>query len=204
MHHPTSHHQRSGTSHWQPEQQSFAAIDGRQQPIYNPRVGSPRAPSNAYSDQLSYPAQHRESQFEGTPSNRMLLPPQTLHQGASNASQPAYMPSQEYYTSQHMQGLGHESMQHRPRTISTAHEPIEGHPLPVFGAPMGQSHYGLHRELQAERDTSEGRGNYNRENGPATANPPASELGRRGSYTSSSAHTPSRGETLREHHHPGL
>ena len=192
------YHQLHGTVPWQSAQQTFGTIGGQQQTIFNQCLGTPVAASNAYTNQLSYPTQPREGQFRGTSSNRMLLPLPTLPQAATTSSQPAYMQGKEYYTSQQLHGSGHESTQHRPRTIGMPMEHTEGQPVVV--PPLRQSNSDVQREMQASRETSGGRGDSCTEKGPETTRPAPSAIGRRASHTSSSAHTSSAGGTLREQH----
>ena len=200
MPYSATYQQPQSTVPWQTAQPVFGTLGGRGQSMYPPCIGTPIASPNAYNNQLSYPAQPQDSQFEGTSSNRMLLPFHNLPQGATFSSQPGYMLGKEYYNSQHLHGSGHESTQPRLGTPCMPAELAEGQVGPGVGPPTGQARCEGPREFLAERDTSGGRGDSSIEKGAKTARVTPSTLGRRAIHTTSSAHTSSGGGTLREQH----
>ena len=99
------------------------------------------------------------------------------------------MLSKEYYNSQHLHGLGHETPQPGLGTQFTTAEPAEGQE----GA-KGPS------QILAERDQSGGRGVASTDKTPESARATPSTLQRRAIQSTSSTHTSSGGGNLREHH----
>ena len=164
MQYPATFHQPQRPVQWQTTQPVFGNIGARTQAFYSPSYSTPVASTAAYNNQMAYPVQPRETQFEGPSSNHMLLPIHNLPQGATYSSNPGYMAGQEYYNSQQFHGPGQESMQHRLRTQCVPTQDTEGHVAPGIAAPMGQGNCGVQRELLAGRDMSGGRGASHMEN----------------------------------------
>ena len=84
MPYSATHHQQDNNNTWQTEQQGF----GQSQSMYNTCIGTPVAPPNAYTNQVSYPTQPRDNQFEGSSSGHMLQMPNQIPQGSTFASHP--------------------------------------------------------------------------------------------------------------------
>ena len=191
MPYPATFHQPQRTIPWQTTPPVFGNIGAQAQSMYNPCFGTPVAASTAYNNQMAYPAQPRESQFEGPGFNHMLLSTQNLPQGATYNPKPTYMAGKEYYTSQQFNGPGQEGLQHRPRTQCLPAEETEVHAVPGVCAPMGQGNCGVQREIIAGRDVSGGRGASCVEKDMPTTRPAR--------HTTHAA-TSSRGRALHEQH----
>ena len=67
------YHQQQNTIPWQSVQPVYGSMGGLPQSMYNPYIGAPVTPSNAYNNHVSYPAQPRDTQFNGTTCGRALL-----------------------------------------------------------------------------------------------------------------------------------
>jgi hypothetical protein len=74
MSYPAAYHQQHNNIPWQHVQPVYGGMGGLPQPMYNPYIGTPVNPSNAYTNHVSYPPQPRDNQFEGTTSGHVLLP----------------------------------------------------------------------------------------------------------------------------------
>ena len=167
--------------------------------MYNPCIGTPVAPSNAYTNHLTYPAQPRESQFDGTSSNHMLLSLHNQPQGAAFVPQTGHMPGQEYYTSQQLQCSGPQSMQPRTRIQALPMEVAEGEAVGGVLAAMGEANCRQRRELHPVRDRGGGRVESNTVPNQTSARQTPTSLGRLPVHPSGSAHTPPEGGTFRDH-----
>ena len=200
MPYSTGYQQPQSTIPWQSAQPVFGTLGGRPQAMYPPCFGTPISSSNTYSPQLSYPAQAPSSQFEGSSSNRMLLPLHNMQQGAIVSSQPGYMLGKEYFNSQPVHGPVPESMQPRPATQCIPAEPASGQSGPGVGSTVGKSRWEGPKEFQAERDATGHCGDSTTEKGADTARAPTSTLRRRATQSNSDAHKSSGGVTPREPH----
>lgn len=96
MPYSTSYHQPRSTFPWQNPQPFFGTIGPIGLSMHNPCMGTPVASSNAYNNQLTYLAHPRESQYESTISNHILLPMHNLPQGATFSSQPCHMAGKQF------------------------------------------------------------------------------------------------------------
>ena len=157
-------------------------------------VGTPVATHHAYNNTLQYPAMHRESGFEGAPSNRMLLPFQNTPQGASFHSQPTYSRgAEQVYNPQQFQGSGRDSPQPRPQTNCRPIVSAPRHSVPGGEAPLADPHCDGPREFHALRDAKGGRRDSTPDNAAENGRPSQSSLGRRGIHSTSTARTSSGG-----------
>ena len=189
----TPYHQQQSTIPWQTTQTNFGGTNARSQPVYNQCIGTPVAPSSAYTNQVTYVAQPREHNFEGTSSNPKLS--HNRPQGPAFDSQPGHGPGQEYYTTQHLPCAGQEHTQPRARNQSTPVEAVEGEVV----AAMGQVIYGQRREIHQARLTAGGCAESNTIRGPECARQSTTTVGRPVVRQSASAHTSSQGGTRRDH-----
>ena len=163
----------------------------------NPCIGTPIDPSNAYTNQLPYTGQPRESQFDGAATNHLVLPVHNRIEGVAFGHTPAHMPVQEYYTSQQLHGSGHENTQPRPRNQDHAMEPVDGDTVVGVPAAMGQVNSGQIREVQPERDPAGGRVHSNTVRGPESGRQTSATLGRQALHPSASVRTASEGGASR-------
>ena len=159
-------------------------------------MGTPVASSNAYSNQLSYPAQSRDSQYDGTNGSHRLLPMRNLPHGTSFGSQPSHMTASEFYISPQFQGPGHENTQSRPRPQCMPIEGVSGQGVPAAAPPVGQGNCPPQIAGHATRDLRGGQGAPPNVNDGETATPGPSTLARSSINRTSSAHTTSGGGTL--------
>ena len=158
MPYAAAYHQPQRTIPWQAAPPIFGNMGARGGSMYNPCLGTPMAQSNPFNNQLAYPAQQRENQFEGPSSNHMLMPVHNLPQGAQFSPHPGYMQGKEYYTNQQFNGLGQESSQPRSRGQCLTVSDASGQAMPGTGAPSAAANVGVQRGFQGKRDTSELRG----------------------------------------------
>ena len=109
-------------------------------------IGTPVAASNAYTNQVSYQAQPRETQFEGPPSGHMLLPTQHRPQASTFGSPASHLAGTEYYTPGQVPSSGHDA-----RTQGMPVQAAEGEV--VIGVPlaMGQGICAQQRESNIVR-----------------------------------------------------
>ena len=168
--------------------------------MYNPCVGTPVASSNQYNSQLTYPAQPRESQYEGTNPSHILLPRHNVPHGATFGLQPAHMAGKEFYISQPFQGSGHENPQPRSTNQGMPFEDVGEQGMAGGAPPVGPRNCGAPIFVQATREVRGGCGAASLEKDSVTATPRLSTLGRPVVNQTSSAHTASGGGTLRDPH----
>ena len=197
MQYPATFHQPQRPIQWQSTQPVFTNVGARTQNVYSPCFGTPVASTATYNNQMAYPGQPRETQFEGPPPNHMLMPVHNLPQGATYSPNPGYMAGQEYYNSQQFHGPGQESTQHRPRTQCVPITDTEGHVVPGLAAPMGQGNCGVQRESHAGRDPSLGRGASRTENDTETGRHARLPI-----HATGSTPTPASGGAVRQQHEP--
>ena len=190
----SSCHQQQNTTHWQTAQPST----GRPQLQYTPCIGTPVATPNAYTNQVSYPATPRDTQFDGSTSGHMLLPMQNRPQGPTFDSPHSHMPGKEYYTPGHIPSSTYDGHQPCNRSQCMTREAAEGEAAGGIIPTMAQGICGSQREPYPSRDTSGGhvesptvRGAENGRRAPST---PCREVVR----PTASAHTSSPGGALRE------
>lgn len=139
--------QQQNVNHWPTTQPVIGSTGDRSQPMYNPCMGTPVAPANAYGNQVSYPAQPRESQVDVVSSGQMLLPMQRGTQGAAYGSTPGHMAGREYYLSEQLHSSGHESTPRCTRTQCMHGEAAEGEVVARAPGPMGQGMSQQRREI---------------------------------------------------------
>jgi hypothetical protein len=192
------YHQQQSTIPWQPGQQLFGTLSGRGQSLYTPCMGTPITSHSPYHNQVPYPAAPRDGQFEGTSTNRLMLPFHNPPQGAPFIPQPAYVIGQDYYNSPQLHGAGHESSQTRLGAQPMTAENAEGHAPQGVHAPVGQVRCEGPTVVHAERDTSGGRRIFNTEKLQETTRTTPSTLVRQAVHSTSSNHPSPGGGTLRE------
>ena len=158
MPYAASYHQPQRTIPWQTAHPVFGNISARGSSLYSPSFGTPVAQPNAFNNQLTYPAQQRESQFEGPSSDHILLPVHALPQGATYSPHPGYIQGKEYYTSPQFHRSGQESSHLRSRGQCLSVDDASGQAMPGSVAPSVLGNCGVQIEMQGGRDTSEGRG----------------------------------------------
>ena len=153
-------------------------------------IGTPVAASNAYTNQVSYQAQPRETQFEGPPSGHMLLPTQHRPQASTFGSPASHLAGTEYYTPGQVPSSGHDA-----RTQGMPVQAAEGED--VIGVPpaMGQ---GICAQQRESNIVSGGRVESINVRGGESARRSPSTLGRQPTHTVANAHTRSEGGTLRD------
>ena len=160
-------------------------------------MGTPVAPSPAYSSQVTYPTQLIENTFDGMSSNHMLLPSHNRPQGAAFGSQVGNMQGQEYYTTQQLQHPGHDPTQRRTRKQALPVEPANGEAVAVIGS----VNPGQRRELHQAHDTAGGRVESNRTRGHESGRQTTTTVGRQVVLPSASAPTSSEGGAHRDQRH---
>ena len=158
MRYAPTYHKPQRTVPWQTAQSVSGNVPARGGSLYNTYLGTPVAQSNRLNNQLSYPANQRESQFEGPSSNHSKLPGHNLPPGATYNQHPGYKQGNVDYNSQQLHGSGQESSHPRSRAQGLPVDDAAGQVLPGSGAPSAQVICGAQREMQVGRDTSEGRG----------------------------------------------
>ena len=193
--------QQHNTNPWQSTQPIYSSMGGRSQSMYNPCIGTPVAPSNTYSSQVPYPAQPRDSQFDGASSGHMLMPLHSRPQVATFASPPGHMSGKEYYTSGHMQSSGPESTQRGTRTQCMPMEVAEGSAVAGTLAAMGQGISRQHVETHPARITEGCRLESNNVRGAETTRTAPSTPCRQVVAPAANAHTSSEGGAFRDRRH---
>jgi hypothetical protein len=153
-----SYHQPQRTIPWQTAPPVFGNTSARGSSLYNPCTGTIVAQPNAFNNQLTYPVQPRESQYEGPSSDPMLFPMHAQPQGATYSPHPGYIQGKEYYTSPQFVGTGQERSHPRSRAPSSTVDDANGQPMAGYGTTSKQPNCGVHREMQGVRRPSEGRG----------------------------------------------
>ena len=154
---PTYHQQR-GTMPWQNPQPVFGGMGPPSQSMFNQYLGAPVASPNGYNNHVTYPAQPRESQYEGTNASHMLVPMQNLPHGAPFSSQPHNLAGPEFYISQQFKGGGHEHTQPRPRSQCMPFEDVHGQGMATVVPPLGAVQCVPQTSVSATVDVRGGRG----------------------------------------------
>ena len=179
MPYSAAYQQLQSTIPCQSTQSVFGTLGGRGQSMNPPCIGTPIASPNTYNNQLSYPSQPRESQFEGMSSNCMLLPFHNLPQGATFSSQLGFMLGKEYFNSQQLHGSVQNNMQPCTATQCIHAEPAEGQAGPGVDPTLRQGRCEGPRENHAERDAIGHHEDSSNEKGADTSRAPPSTLRRR-------------------------
>ena len=196
-----THHQQQNSVPWQGTQQVFASIGGRSQSMHNPCIGTLVPPTNAYTTQVSYSAQQRESQNPNTATAPMLLPLHNRPQGGAYDSPTGHMPSTQYYTSGQQQSPGHESTQPPSRTQRRPVEDVEGEAVARVLAAMGHAISRQQRDSRPARAMSGGCVESSKAKGAESARPGPSTVGFEVVHPVGSTHTSSEGGALRNRRH---
>ena len=200
MPYATSYHQPRATMPWQNAQPVFGHIGPPNQSMYNQCMGTPVAP-NAFNNQMTYPAQPRDSHYEGTNSNHMLMPMHNVHHGQTFSSQPTQMSGPDFYMSKQFNGAGGENMQPRPWSHCVPFEDGQGQGMPGVAPNPGK---GPQTSLHGTPDLRGVRGAPIPDKDPSAATPGPSALGRSANNTTSSAPTTSGGGNSRYPHDSGM